>query len=97
MSIFGILILLVVAAICGSIGQSIAGYSSRGCIASIVIGYLGAFLGSWIAEELKLPEVFAITIEGEIFPVFWAIVGSMVFAVVLGILTRGNSKKKDND
>ena len=46
MSIVDLLILLVVAAVCGAVGQRIAGFSRGGCLITIVVGYIGALLGS---------------------------------------------------
>ena len=89
MGFFEFLLLLFIAGICGSIGQSIAGYSGRGCIVSIVIGFIGALLGSWLSAELNLPELLNITIGGSPFPVIWSIIGSVIFVVIVGILTKG--------
>lgn len=88
MSLLGFLILLVIAAVCGSIGQALAGYSRGGCLVSIAVGFIGAFLGMWLSRQLGLPELFAITIEGETFPVLWSIIGSTLFMVILGLITR---------
>ncbi len=88
MSLISILLLLLIAAIAGSIGQALAGYTMGGCLLSIVVGFIGAVLGLWLARGLGLPEPFPITIGGETFPLLWAIVGSALFAAVIGLLTR---------
>ena len=88
MSLLGLLLLLVVAAIVGSLGQALAGYSAGGCLISIVVGFIGAFLGLWFARLLGLPEPLPVTIQGETFPLIWAIIGSAVFCAVLGLLSR---------
>lgn len=88
MSLLGILILLVVAAIAGAIGQMIAGYSHGGLLVSIVVGLIGAVLGWWLAGALHLPELFMINIDGQPFPLVWAIIGSAIFALVAGLITR---------
>jgi len=88
MSWIGFLILLLIAAICGSLGQALAGYSLGGCLISIVVGFVGAWLGLWIARQVGLPEVLAVTIEGETFPVVWAVIGSAILAAIVGVLTR---------
>lgn len=79
---------MVIAAICGSIGQSLAGYDLGGCLVSIVVGFIGAFLGMWIAGKLGLPEIFAINVEGKPFPILWAIIGSALFTLVMALLRR---------
>jgi uncharacterized membrane protein YeaQ/YmgE (transglycosylase-associated protein family) len=88
MSLLGFLILLVIAAICGSIGQSIAGYSLGGFLVSIVVGFVGAWLGSWLARELGVPELFVINIDGQPFPLVWAVLGSALLTIIVGLLTR---------
>ena len=42
--------LLLVAGIIGSLAQSIVGYSHGGCAVSIVMGFIGALLGTWLAR-----------------------------------------------
>ena len=88
MTLVGFLILLIIAAICGGIGQSIAGYSMGGCIMSIVVGFLGAWLGLWIADEFRLPLFWTLTIGGKTFPIIWSIIGSTLFAAIIGFVGR---------
>lgn len=93
MTLTGFLILLVIAAICGAIGQSIAGYSLGGCVVSIVVGFIGALIGRWLAAELGLTFIIPVEIDGETFPVIWAILGSAIFTIVIGLITRGRSPR----
>lgn len=91
MTLIQFLVLLVVAAICGAIGQSLAGYSLGGCLVSAVVGFVGAFVGLWLARELRLPEVLVIHVGSEAFPVLWSIVGSTLLALIFGLLSRRRS------
>ncbi|NJD22495.1 MAG: hypothetical protein FIA82_07470 [Melioribacter sp.] len=93
MSLFGFLFLLLIASICGAIGQSIAGYSLGGCFVSIIVGFIGAWLGPLIAKELELPMFYIINIQGKDFPVIWSIIGSALFALVVGSITRGRKQQ----
>ncbi|NBC27081.1 MAG: GlsB/YeaQ/YmgE family stress response membrane protein [Bacteroidetes bacterium] len=88
MSLFEFLLLLLIAGVCGSIGQSIAGYSKGGCVVSIVLGFIGALLGSWISVQLNMPELFNVSIGGNDFPVIWSIIGSVIFVVIVGLFTK---------
>lgn len=88
MTLFEFLLLLLIAGICGSIGQAIAGYSRGGCVISIVVGFIGALLGSWMSVQLGLPELFDVQIGGNTFPIIWSIIGSVVFVVIIGLLTK---------
>jgi uncharacterized membrane protein YeaQ/YmgE (transglycosylase-associated protein family) len=87
MSILGFLILLAIAAVAGSIGQALAGYSLGGCLVSILVGFIGAWLGLWIARQFALPTFFTITVDGEPFPVVWAVIGSAILALLLGLIS----------
>ncbi len=88
MTLMSILVLLLIAAICGALGQAIAGYSLGGCLVSIGIGFVGAFLGAWLANRFGLPALFVVDVDGQPFPVVWSIIGSALFALVLGVLGR---------
>ena len=88
MTLIGFLVLLLIAAICGSVGQSLAGYNLGGCLVSIVVGFIGAYLGIWIADKMDLPRIFEINIDGKPFPVIWAVIGSAIFTLVVALLRR---------
>ncbi|MDX1624534.1 MAG: GlsB/YeaQ/YmgE family stress response membrane protein [Gemmatimonadota bacterium] len=86
MTLVGFLLLLLVAAIAGALGQALVGYSAGGCLVSIALGFVGALLGSWLAAQLGLPEPFPITIEGRPFPLIWSIVGASLFVALLSLI-----------
>lgn len=88
MSLLSLLILLLVAGICGALGQAITGYSRGGCLVSIALGFVGAVVGVWLAGLLKLPELFTVQIGSTSFPIVWSIIGSALFVAVIALLTR---------
>lgn len=88
MSLVGFLILIVVAAICGAIGQAVAGYSTGGFLVSIVVGFIGAYLGVWLSQQFGLPELFVVNVDGQPFPIVWSVIGSAILAIIVGLLTR---------
>ncbi len=87
MSLLEIIILLLIAGICGFIGRALVGFSRGGCVISIIVGFIGALLGSWIARKASLPDFFILNIGGTDFPVVWSIIGSALFVGVLNILS----------
>jgi uncharacterized membrane protein YeaQ/YmgE (transglycosylase-associated protein family) len=88
MTLLDLLILLLIAGICGALGQAIAGYSRGGCLVSIALGFVGALLGLWLARLMHLPELFPVRIGTTSFPIIWSIVGSALFVAVLALITR---------
>lgn len=88
MSLLDVLIVLLIAGICGSLGQAIAGFSRGGCLVSIALGFVGAVLGMWLARAMGLPEIFPVRIGTANFPIVWSIIGSALFVAVIALLTR---------
>jgi uncharacterized membrane protein YeaQ/YmgE (transglycosylase-associated protein family) len=92
MTLIQFLILLLIAAIAGGLGQALSGYSHGGCLISIIVGFIGAFLGLWLGRQMGLPEPFPITVGTRTFPLLWAIIGSALFSGVLGFLSPRRSE-----
>ena len=88
MTLVDLLILLVVAGLCGALGQAISGFSRGGCLVSIALGFIGAVIGMWLARQFHLPELFALNIGGTKFPIVWSIIGATIFVAIIGLLTR---------
>ena len=92
MTIGEFLILLVVAGICGALAQSLVGYSHGGCLVSIVLGFIGAILGTWLARLMGLPELFTLQLGNQGFPFIWSIIGAVIFVAVLSLLRSGRPR-----
>ena len=88
MDLITLLILLLVAGICGAIGQAITGYSHGGCLVSIALGFIGALLGSWLAGKMGLPELVKIPVGSVHFPIVWSIIGAALFVAVINLISR---------
>lgn len=88
MTLVGFLVLLLIAAVAGALGQALAGYSVGGCIGSIIVGFVGAWLGTWLAAQFGLPEFFTIVVDGEPFPVVWAVIGAAILSFIFGLIGR---------
>jgi uncharacterized membrane protein YeaQ/YmgE (transglycosylase-associated protein family) len=91
MTILDVIVLLIIAGICGALGQAITGFSRGGCLVSIAIGFIGALLGMWLARLLGLPELFAIQIGTTNFPIIWSIIGSALFVAIITLITRSRT------
>lgn len=88
MTLLEFIVLVLIAALCGGVGRSIAGNTRGGLLVSIALGFIGAILGTWVARELALPELFVLRIDEVAFPIVWSIIGSALFVAVLSLFTR---------
>ena len=88
MTLIGFLLLILVGGACGFVAEMLVGYSPGGFIASVVIGFLGALIGTWLAKAVGLPSLLPIRIEGHLFEVFWAVLGAVLLLVVLSLVRR---------
>jgi uncharacterized membrane protein YeaQ/YmgE (transglycosylase-associated protein family) len=88
MDLVSLLILLVIAALCGAAAQALAGYSLGGCLVSIVVGFIGALIGMWMAGQFGLPELLAVQVGDRTFPIIWSVIGGAIFAFGVGLLRR---------
>jgi len=88
MTIIDVIVLLLIAGVCGAVGQAIGGFSRGGCLVSIALGFVGAVLGMWLARQMGLPELFSIRIGSTNFPIIWSIIGSALFVAIISLLTR---------
>jgi uncharacterized membrane protein YeaQ/YmgE (transglycosylase-associated protein family) len=87
----GLLVLLVIAAICGAVGKALAGGARGGLIVSIALGFIGALLGPWVARQLGLAEPFMLQLSGQSFPIVWSIIGAALFVALLHLLSGRRS------
>lgn len=87
MGLIDFLILLLVAGLCGSLGQAITGYSRGGCLVSVAVGFIGALIGAWLAGALGLPEIFVLNVGGTAFPIVWSILGGALFVAVISLIS----------
>ena len=83
----GLIVLIVIAAVCGAIGRAIAGGTPGGFITAIALGFIGALVGPWIAAQLNLAEPFVLRLSGQSFPILWSIIGSALFVATVHLLS----------
>jgi uncharacterized membrane protein YeaQ/YmgE (transglycosylase-associated protein family) len=83
----GLIVLIVIAAICGAVGKALGGGSQGGLIVSIALGFIGALLGPWVAQQLGLSEPFVLRMSGQSFPILWSIIGAALFVAFLHLLS----------
>ena len=84
----GLILFIVIAAVCGAVGRAIAGDVRGGLVVSIVIGFIGAVLGPWLAAQFGLPEPLMVTISGHPFSILWSIIGAALFVAIIHLISR---------
>ncbi len=89
MTFLSFLLLLLIAAIAGALGQALVGYTLGGWVISTIVGFVGAYIGTFLAQQFRLPEFLVIQVGSRSFPLFWAIVGSAILAAGASLLARG--------
>ena len=92
-TITGLILLLIVAGICGAIGRSIGGGTRGGMFVSIAVGFIGALLGMFIAGKFGLPELLMVTVDGNRFPILWSIIGAALFVALMHLLSGGGFRR----
>ena len=99
-----LLVLLVIAGICGVVAEWVVGFSPGGFVVSIVVGLIGAYLGSWLAGQLNFPPVLPVAAFGLSssigllnFDIVWSILGAIVLLLVISVVRgagRGGSRRR---
>lgn len=92
MTLLDLLLLLLVAGVCGGLAKAISGLSRGGCLVSIALGFIGAMLGRYLQAVAGLPEPLRLRIGGTEFPVLWSIIGGVLFTAVVVFLTGRRAK-----
>jgi uncharacterized membrane protein YeaQ/YmgE (transglycosylase-associated protein family) len=87
LTLTGLLILLIIAGVCGAIGRALGGGTGGGFLVSIAVGFIGALLGTLIANHFKLPELLLVSIDGRPFPVLWSMIGGALFVALMHLIT----------
>ena len=94
MSLLNLLILLVIVGICGAIAETIVGFSPGGFVVSIIIGVIGAYLGTVIATALGLPPFFSIQIGEQRVELVWAVLGSILLLLVISFFRSASRRRR---
>lgn len=82
------LFVLLIAALCGAIGQALTSGEKGGLIPSVVLGLVGAVAGPLLAAQLRLAEPYVLYVGGgESVPLVWSIVGSALFVTLLHMVS----------
>ena len=92
MPLISFLLMLLIASITGAVGAGLAGRPRTGCLPSIALGFIGAIIGSYIAQKLDLPLFVWLRFGSYKFPIIWAVFGSAIFVAFLNLLAPRRSR-----
>jgi len=88
MSLLEFIVYLLIAGICGAIARALGGGTPGGFLVSILLGFVGAFVGTWIARAAHLPEFAVVSIGGHHFPIVWSITGALILVLLVHAVSR---------
>jgi uncharacterized membrane protein YeaQ/YmgE (transglycosylase-associated protein family) len=91
-SLTGLLLLLVIAGVCGAVGRAIGGGTRGGVLVSIAVGFIGALFGTLIAQSMRLPEPLVVSVDRHPFPILWSIIGAALFVALVHLIS-GSSRR----
>ena len=94
MNVGELIVYLVLALLCGLVGQMLAGRSVGGYLVATVVGLAGALLGAYIAKSIGAPEPLAVSVGGKTIYLLWAVIGAALVTIVVSIIQREVARRK---
>jgi uncharacterized membrane protein YeaQ/YmgE (transglycosylase-associated protein family) len=86
MSLLELIVLLVIAGIAGAVAEFVVGFTPGGFLVSVILGVIGAYIGSWLAHRLHLPAILPITVGTQTIELVWTILGALVLVGLMSLL-----------
>ena len=83
MTLSSIITWVIVGGIAGFLAQSIIGGIRTGCIGTVVIGVIGAFIGGWLFTQLHV----ALGATGLLYDVITAFAGAAVLLLLIRVVS----------
>src|SRR4029079_12529695 len=80
----------------GATDLALAGDTRGHFLVALVLGFIGALLGSWIDRVPGVPELLRLQLGSERFDAIWSILGAALPVAILGRLTRPHSGLPSN-
>jgi uncharacterized membrane protein YeaQ/YmgE (transglycosylase-associated protein family) len=80
------LILLTIAGLVGALAEFLIGFSLGGILGTMIVGVVGALIGSGLARLLHLPALLPIQVGTRTIELVWATLGSILLISILSAL-----------
>jgi uncharacterized membrane protein YeaQ/YmgE (transglycosylase-associated protein family) len=84
MALNSIIVWIIVGGVAGLLAELLVGGVHMGCVSTVIIGVLGAFVGGWLFRELGISIG-----SGILNNIVTALVGAVVLVLIIRILRRG--------
>src|SRR5436190_22916390 len=81
-----IVVTIIIAGLCGALAQLLVGYTRGGCLASLLVGFVGALLGNWLASVLHMPNILVLAGVD----IVWTIIGAAILVALLSLVMGGS-------
>lgn len=88
MELGDIILVALIAVVCGSLAQLTSGYSRGGWIVNLGVGFAGALTGLVLSRFLHAPEIYNFEYRGVDFPIIYSLVGAALFLAAIGFLVK---------
>lgn len=77
-TVLDFVLLLLIAGVCGYIASQLMGAKRMNFVVMVVLGFVGAIVGRWLAAFFHMPLLLELHLGGHSFPLLWALIGSIV-------------------
>jgi uncharacterized membrane protein YeaQ/YmgE (transglycosylase-associated protein family) len=88
MTLLEFLLLLLIATTAGAVGELFGRCTPSGSFVFAALGFVGAYLGKWLASTLNLPEILRLVVGSLQFPLLWSIASSILLVFLFSLCLR---------
>ncbi len=88
MDLNDLLLIAVVALLCGTVAQLTSGYFRGGWIVHIGLAFIGASAGVAFSRSFNVIEIYNFKLGTTNFPLVWSLIGSVLVVAVIGFAVK---------
>jgi uncharacterized membrane protein YeaQ/YmgE (transglycosylase-associated protein family) len=88
MPLVGLLVLLVIGVACGAMAELVLRARVGGVLASAALGFIGALVGAWVAEQARLPGALPVRVDGSSMDALWSALGAIAVLFLVTFARR---------
>jgi uncharacterized membrane protein YeaQ/YmgE (transglycosylase-associated protein family) len=88
MTLTDLLLVMLVAIVCGSIAQLTSSFSRGGWIVNLGFAFFGAVAGVFVSRYFNFPELYNLKMGDVDFPIVYSILGAVPFLAAIGLFVK---------